>query len=55
MICIVTQAVKAQNYYEKFQQMVIDYIEETPALKEFNVMMQPEVRFIGFADTEVRE
>ena len=35
MICIVTQAVKAQNYYEKFQQMVIDYIEETPALKEF--------------------
>ena len=35
VICIVTQAVKAQNYYEKFQQMVIDYIEETPALKEF--------------------
>ena len=35
VICIVTQAVKAQNYYEKFQQMVIDYIEETPALKSF--------------------
>ena len=24
-------------------------------MKQFNVMMQPEVRFVGFADTEVRE
>ena len=24
-------------------------------MKQFNVMMQPEVRFIGFTDTEVRE